>query len=89
MNHNLGANEAAYAAFSPALDAALASCVSGCVWDNLSIRLDLTGLTNGFEQVFILTQEQITQIPEPGTLILLGVGLVGLGASAWRRRQRG
>jgi hypothetical protein len=90
INHNLGANEAAYAAWSPALDALLLQCAtSGCVWDNISIRLDLTGLTNGFEQVFILTQEQITQIPEPGTLILLGVGLMGLGASAWRRRPRG
>ena len=89
VNHNLGADRAAYAAFSPALDAALASCLVSCPWENLSIRLELTGLNNGYEQLFILTQEQITQIPEPGTLILLGVGLVGLGASAWRRRQRG
>ena len=90
INHNLGADRAAYAAWSPALDALLLQCAtSGCVWDNISIRLDLTGLNNGYEQLFILTQEQVRQIPEPGTLILLGVGLVGLGASTWRRRQRG
>ena len=88
INHNLGADHAAYAAFSPALNDVLAQCAVACVWDTISIRLDLTDLSNGFEQLFILTTEQITQIPEPGSLILLGVGLMGLGASAWRRRQR-
>jgi hypothetical protein len=95
INHNLGADHAAYAGFSTVLNALLATCASAgvntasCPWDSLSIRLDLTDINNGFEQLFILTTEQVTQIPEPGTLILLGAGLVGLGASAWRRRQRG
>ncbi len=97
-NHNLGANEAAYAAFSTVLNALLATCAqraintTKCPWDSISIRLDLTDLNNGFEQLFILTGDQVTQIPPvpvPGTLILLGAGLMGLGASAWRRRQRG
>jgi PEP-CTERM motif len=98
VNHNLGQDHAAYVAFSDALNAALALCAQfgvnsvQCPWDSLSIRLDLDDLNNGFEQLFILTGEQlttVTPIPEPGTLILLGAGLVGLGASAWRRRQRG
>jgi len=89
VNHNLGADHAAYAAFSDQLNALLATCAVSCPWDVIQIRLDLTDINNGFEQLFILTAEQVTQIPEPGTLILLGAGMVGLGAAAWRRRQRG
>lgn len=99
INHNLGANEAAYAAFSDVLNAILATCASAgvntasCPWDSLSIRFDLNGLTNGFEQLFILTSEFVIPpppVPFPGTLMLLGSGLLGLGGiSAWRARRRG
>jgi hypothetical protein len=94
INHNLGANEAAYVGFSDVLNALLATCATeginttNCPWDSLSIRLDLTDVNNGFEQLFILTAPQIVLIPVPGTLMLLGAGLVGLGIPVWRRRQR-
>jgi hypothetical protein len=97
-NHNLGANEAAYVGFSTVLNGILAACAqfgvntAQCPYDSLSIRLDLADLNNGFEQLFILTGDQLTQIPPvpvPGSLILIGAGLMGLGASAWRRRPRG
>lgn len=95
INHNLGADHAAYAGFSDVLNALLATCAAegvnttNCPWDSISIRLDLTDINNGFEQLFILTTEQLALIPAPATLILLGAGLLGLGASTWRRRQRG
>jgi hypothetical protein len=49
--------------------------------------LTITGLTAGEWSFSLdaLTSENITRVPEPGTLLLLGAGLVGLGVARGRR----
>ncbi|MBQ0720326.1 MAG: PEP-CTERM sorting domain-containing protein [Gammaproteobacteria bacterium] len=43
-------------------------------------------LNNGYEQIFIGTQERLgVYVPEPGTALLFGLGLAGLGYG--RRRS--
>lgn len=41
---------------------------------------------NGYEQLFIGTTANVTQVPEPGILGLLALGLLGLAATARRRK---
>lgn len=41
---------------------------------------------NGYEQLFIGTGTTVTQVPEPGILGLLALGLLGLGATTRRRK---
>ena len=41
---------------------------------------------NGFEQLFIGTSTSVTQVPEPGILGLLALGMLGLAATARRRK---
>ena len=42
-------------------------------------------LNNGFEQLFIAPLESLVTVPEPTSLLLFGLGLLGL--SAWLRRR--
>ena len=41
---------------------------------------------NGFEQLFIGTSTSVTQVPEPGILGLLALGMLGLAATTRRRK---
>ena len=82
-------------AFSAFLNSILATCATqgvnsaACPYDAISIDLELAGLNNGYEQLFILTTEQLEQfpVPNPGSLMLLGASLALTGVSAWRRRR--
>ncbi len=98
---NLGANQAAYAIVFPELDAQLMSLFAGDITNysmNVNLRMgcdpgignqaDCVGrsLNNGYEQVFLSTASNLKQVPEPGVLALLGIGMIGLWGGTLRRR---
>ena len=99
INHNLGANQAVYAVVFPKLNEILAAA-SFNGYDSLSIdwrmgcdpgTIDPTvncvgrSLNDGYEQLFIGKASTVVNVPEPATLALLGIGLLGLGAFGRRK----
>ena len=86
FNHNLGANQAAYALFAPELNAGLETWMNEG-YDVMSLDLRITALNNGYEQLFIMPGLIQRQIPEPSSIVLLGSGLLGLGLY-FRRKFR-
>lgn len=50
------------------------------------VRTLLFGTPSGFDDYFKLVSIEVTAVPEPGSFVLIGAGLVGLGAL--RRRQK-
>ena len=65
------------------------------------VSFDITGLTGsgvfsvtfanadaGREQFFLIPEDDLTPVPEPGTLLLLATSMLGIGSAAWRRQCR-
>lgn len=100
VNNNLGANQASYAIDVPELNAWLQSWLSGGNTGYTDLHIDLRfgcdpatasnsciarDGNNGFEQMFIGTSVPTNNVPEPGSLALLGLGIFGLALTSRRK----
>lgn len=89
INHNLGANQAAYALISTQINSFLASSLSD-QYETMHLRLYMNELNNGAEQLFIMAGIVDTPpvaTPEPGTVLLMGVGALGVAFMGRRMRK--
>jgi len=78
FNHNLGADQAAYAIISPWLNEFLLGWTPESEYDMMSADLRMHSLNSGYEQAFIASSNYEFPIPEPSTWMLLGIGLLAL-----------
>jgi hypothetical protein len=85
VHQNLGQDHAAFAIYSPEIQAIINSINFGG-YDVLQLDGRLDALTDGPEQLFIAAGNPIpTTVPEPGTMVLVGMGLLGFAIYGKRR----
>lgn len=76
LNQNLGADQAAFAIFNQQLSDLVLDPTSG--YDIISGTWMFAAINNGYEQEFSALTQVGQQVPEPGTLLLFGMGLTSL-----------
>lgn len=86
INQNLGADRAAFALTNQSLSDVINDL--GTLYDVLRLDFRMGELSNGFEQLFLTSIERPVDVPAPGALGLLGLGLAGLGFGIRKRRRK-
>lgn len=83
VNQNLGANQAAFAIYNEDLS----NKVLNSGYDYIRGNWQFAAINNGYEQQFSALAPFGRQVPEPATLALLSMGLIGFGVSGLRRKK--
>jgi hypothetical protein len=82
ISNNLGQSDAEFAAIIPNLNTNLAAWAAAGYF--ISIEFVMFNNDDGNESLFLNPFAGTHQVPQPSALLMLGTGLVGLGAGAWR-----
>lgn len=81
FDHNLGQNNVAYAITSLELNQIIHDLSS--IYTTMTINVDFKDINNGYENLYLaaacINRECGSEVPEPGSLVLLGLALAGLG----------
>lgn len=85
ITNNLGTNSAEFAAFDPYMNNNLSNWLGKGYF--LSIFTQYYGNLAGYEQLWICSECDINKTPEPGTMALAGLGLLGLAGLRRRKQQ--
>jgi PEP-CTERM motif len=87
-SNNTGSGKADFIAFAPTMD--LMSGL-GTTWDgndHFVVQFHFDGMAGGFEEIFLTGLASQQQAPEPGSLSLLALALLGLVAVSRRGRRK-
>ena len=80
VDHNLGSGKADFIAYAPTMDLSLFDPNYLFV-----THFEMANLSDGFEEIFLTGNITTAPVPEPGTMMLLGMGMLGLAVYGKRR----